>query len=79
MHAKLLKNVLLENIQLSTHRFQSLHVVFSNGEKVSSNPRGTKNVFSVIRVLSMQLYMYVLSLSYLAMGINLVRDKGPRD
>ena len=40
-----------------------------------SNPRGTKNVFSDIRVLSIQIY--VLSLSCLAMGINLVRDMGP--
>ena len=41
------------------------------------NPMGTKNAFSDIRVLS--IHIYVLSLSYLAMGINLVRDKGPRD
>ena len=41
------------------------------------NLRGTKNVFSDIRVLSM--HIYLLSLSCLAMGINLVRDKGPRD
>ena len=38
------------------------------------NPRGTENVFSDIRVLSIEIY--VLSLSCLAMGINLVRDKG---
>ena len=41
------------------------------------NLRGTKNVFSDILVLSIQIY--ILSLSCLAMGINLVRDKGPRD
>ena len=41
------------------------------------NPRGTESVFSDIRVLSIEIY--VLSLSCLAMGINLVRDKGPRD
>ena len=41
------------------------------------NPKGTMNVFSDIRVLSIQIY--VLSLSCLAIGINLVRDKGPRD
>ena len=41
------------------------------------NPRGTENVFSDIRVLSIEIY--VLSLSCLAMGINLVQDKGPRD
>ena len=41
------------------------------------NPRGTKNVFSDTRVLSIQIY--VLSLSCLVMGMNLVRDKGPRD
>ena len=38
---------------------------------------GTENVFSDIRVLSIE--VYVLSLSCLAMGINLVQDKGPRD
>ena len=43
------------------------------------NPRGTKNVFSDIRVLSIQIYDIVLSLSSLAMGMNIVRDKGPRD
>ena len=47
--------------------------------KYPSNTRGTKNAFSDIRVLSIQIYMYVLSLSCLAMGINLVRDKGSRD
>ena len=41
------------------------------------NPRGTKNVFSDICVLSIQIS--VLSLSCLAMGIDLVRDKGPLD
>ena len=41
------------------------------------NPRGTKNVFSDIRVLSIQIY--VLPLSCLDKGINLVLDKGPRD
>ena len=54
----------------------------NNGKKVfklSPNPRGTKNVFSDIRELSIQIYMYVLSLSCLAMGINLVWDKGPHD
>ena len=52
--------------------------MYVNGKKVSlANPRGTKNVFSDIRVLSIQIY--VLSLSCLAMGINLVRDKGPCD
>ena len=49
----------------------------SNGKNVSPNPRGTKNVFLDIRVLSIQIY--VLSLSCSAMGINLVRDKRPRD
>ena len=48
-----------------------------NGKKVSPNPRGTKNVFSDILVLSIQ--TYVLSISCLAMGINLVRDKMPHD
>ena len=38
------------------------------------NPRGTKNVFSDIRVLSIQIYVF--SLSSLAMGIHLVQDKG---
>ena len=41
------------------------------------NPRCTENVFSDIRVLSIEIY--VLSFSCLAMGINLVQDKGPRD
>ena len=41
------------------------------------NPRGTENVFSDIRVLSIEIY--VLSFSCLGMGINLVQDKGPRD
>ena len=41
------------------------------------NPRGTENVLSDIRVLSTEIY--VLSLSCLAMGINLVQDKGLRD
>ena len=41
------------------------------------NPRGTENVFSDIRVLSIEIY--VLSFSCLAMGVNLVQDKGPRD
>ena len=40
------------------------------------NPRGTKNVFSDIRVLSIEIY--VLSFSCLAMGIKLLQDKGPR-
>ena len=49
-----------------------------NDKKVSPNTRGTKSVFSDIRVLSIQIYL--LSLSCLAMGINLVRDKqGVRD
>ena len=46
-------------------------------KKVSPNPRGTENVFSGIRVLFIEIY--VLSLSCLAMGINLVQDKGTRD
>ena len=50
---------------------------FSVVRRYPPNPRGTKNLFSDIRVLSIQIY--VLSLSCLAMGINLVRDKGPRD
>ena len=41
------------------------------------NPRGTENVLSDIRVLSIQIYE--LSLSCLAIEINLVQDKGPRD
>ena len=41
------------------------------------NPRGTENVFSDIFVLSMEIY--VLSFWCLAMGINLVQDKGLRD
>ena len=41
------------------------------------NPRGTKNVFSEIPVLSIQIY--VLSLSCRPVGINLVLDKGPGD
>ena len=41
------------------------------------NPRGTENVFSDIHVSSIKLY--VLSLSCLGMGINLVLDNGPRD
>ena len=45
--------------------------------KYPLNPRGTKNVLSGIRVLSIQIY--VLSLSCLAIGINLVQDKGPCD
>ena len=35
------------------------------------------NVFSDIRVLSIQIY--VLSLKCLAIGINLLQDNGPRD
>ena len=38
---------------------------------------GTENVFSDIRVLSIEIY--VLSLVFIVMGINLVQDKGPRD
>ena len=53
------------------------HASRSMVRRYPPNPIGTKNVFSDIRVLSIQIY--VLSLSYLAMGINLVRDKGPRD
>ena len=41
------------------------------------NPRGTENIFSDIRVLSIEIY--VRSLWCLVMGINLVQDKGPRD
>ena len=41
------------------------------------NPKGTENVFSDIPVLSIEIY--VLSFSCLAMGINFVQDKGPRD
>ena len=41
------------------------------------NPRGTENVFSDIRVLSIEIY--VLSLSCLAIMINKLQDKGPRD
>ena len=41
------------------------------------NPRGTENFFSDIRVLSIEIY--ALSFLCLAMGINLVQDKGPRD
>ena len=41
------------------------------------NMRGTKYVFLHIRVLPIQIYE--LSLLCLAMGINRVRDKGPRD
>ena len=41
------------------------------------NPRGTENVFSDIRLLSIEIY--VLSFLCLAMGINLVKDKGPHD
>ena len=41
------------------------------------NPRGTEIVFSDIRVLSIEIY--VLSLSCLAMGVNLVQAKGQRD
>ena len=56
-----------------------LSISYINGKKVSPNPRGTKNAecLSDIRVLSIQIY--VLSLSCLAMGINLVQDKEPRD
>ena len=46
----------------------------NNDKKVSPNPRGTKNVLSDIHVLS----IVILSLSWLAMEINLVRDKWPR-
>ena len=41
------------------------------------NSRGTEHVFSDIRVLYIEIY--VLSFSCLAMGINLVQDKEPRD
>ena len=41
------------------------------------NPRGIKNVFSDIRVLPIQIY--VLSLSCLAMRINLMWNKGSHD
>ena len=50
---------------------------FSMVRMYSLNPRGTENVFSDICVMSIEIY--VLSLSCLAMGINLMRDKGPRD
>ena len=45
--------------------------------KYPPNPRGTENVFSDIRVLSIEIY--VLSFSCLAMGINLVQYKRPRE
>ena len=54
-----------------------IQIKYYNGKKVSPNPRDTENVFSDIRVLSIEIY--VLSLSCLAIGINLVQDKGPRD
>ena len=57
--------------------FRSIVNDSNNGKKVSPNPKGTENVFWDIRVLS--IHIYVLSLSCLAMGINLVRDKWPRD
>ena len=41
------------------------------------NPRATENVFSDIRVLSIEISE--LSLSCSAMQVNLVQDKGPRD
>ena len=32
-----------------------------NGKKVSPNPRGTENIFSDIRVLSIEIYVFSLS------------------
>ena len=58
-------------------RTSNWHVTCTMVRKYPPNPRGTKNVFSDIRFLSIQIY--VLSLSCLAIGINLVRDKVPRD
>ena len=58
-------------------KMQSLTFTYSMVRRYPPNPRGTENVFSDIRVLSIEIY--VLSLSGLAMGINLVQDKGPRD
>ena len=51
--------------------------LFQMVRRYPPNPKGTKNVFSDIRVLFIMIY--VLSLSCLAMGINLMQDKGPRD
>ena len=55
----------------------SVSATINNGKKVSLESEGTMNVFSDIRVLSIQTYVH--SLSCLPMGINLVQDKGPRN
>ena len=68
-----------QNSITSTVFFSSRNLVQSSimVRRYPTNPRGTENVFSDIRVLSIEIY--VLSFSCLAMGINLVQDKGPRD
>ena len=58
---------------VNVSKFKGHRMKFMNVVKVMV----CNNVSSDIRVLSIEIY--VLLFSYLAMGINLVQDKGPRD
>ena len=59
--------------------FDEVTSSFTNGKKVSTeSERYQECPFGYSGIVHTDIF-YVLSLSCLAMGINLVRDKGPRD